>query len=151
MPSELPAEGMVLLTFMMGVSLLASLSALPDDPQMVPSTYIWRLTDTCNSSSKGSVALFWLTKASAKYGISVHIQAYAHSHKRISKIFLQNVCTYKMKNNELHIRNFFEQTIILRTQSSMVITKKMQKNKPHTRWQTNNFIEACIGVTSKCY
>lgn len=93
MPSELPAEGIVLLTFWMGVSLLASLSALPDDPQMVPSTYIWRLTDNCNSS--GIWCPLWLTKAPANYGIYAYIQAYAHSHKRISKTFLKNVCTYK--------------------------------------------------------
>lgn len=40
MPSEMPAEGMVLLRFRMGVPLLASLSPLPDDLQMVSSTYI---------------------------------------------------------------------------------------------------------------
>lgn len=151
MPSELPAERMVLLTFRMGVPLLASCSPLPDDLQIVSSTYIWRLTDTCNSSSMRSDTHFGLTKAPAKYGIYAYIQAYAHSHKRISKTFFKkNVCTYKMKNNELDIRNSFEQTII-RTQSSMVITKKkrMQKNKPQTIWHNNNITEACIGVTSK--
>lgn len=93
MPSELPAEGMVLLTFWMGVSLLAY-------SQLFQMTHKWFLAPTFEGSQTpatlvGSDAPFWLTKAPANYGIYAYIQAYAHSHKRISKTFFKkNVCTY---------------------------------------------------------
>lgn len=42
-----------------GAQSLRTQVPLPDDPSLVPITYIGQLTTTCNSTSMGSNAHFW--------------------------------------------------------------------------------------------
>jgi len=63
---------------------ISRLPAFTEDPGSAP---IWQLTTTCNSSARGSNALFWPLPAPGTYcSAHTYMQTSTHTHKNKIKI-----------------------------------------------------------------
>lgn len=54
-------------------------AALAEDPRLVPSTHM--AANTCDSSSRGFDALFWLSRAPGTYVVHTSMQENIHTYK----------------------------------------------------------------------
>lgn len=88
---------------------LRVLFAILENPSQVPSTYLRRLPASCNSSFKGSDALFWSLRATHIRMTSIHTNIHIHINKNTKNkslkifIFLELIRILQFKKNYVYL------------------------------------------------